>query len=140
MNDFEDCIKKGLIRKTTASKEQASLSLEKARGLLGDAEDDLEEKRYSSATIIGYTAIFNAARALLFRDGYRERSHFCVMRYLESEYANEIGMEMLARLNDFRETRHEVQYSAAYKASEKEAASFIAFAREFIAKVEKLVK
>ncbi len=38
------------------------------------------------ATIALYNAFFHTARALLFRDGIKERSHFCVARYIEEKY------------------------------------------------------
>ena len=39
---------------------------------------------YSAATNSCYVAIFHAARALLFRDGIRQKSHFCLEQYLNT--------------------------------------------------------
>ncbi|MCP8321946.1 MAG: HEPN domain-containing protein, partial [archaeon] len=38
--------------------------------------------------IASYNTVFHAARALLFKDGIKEKSHWAVARYLEYEYVN----------------------------------------------------
>lgn len=138
LTDFDDCLKKGLIQKTAPSKEQALLSLGKAKEALEDAKANFSEKRYDAATIIAYMSLLNAAKAILFRDGYREKSHICIVRYLEAKHA-EIGLDKIALFDSFRETRHEVQYSAAFRASAKQAEAIVNFAADFIKNAEEIV-
>ena len=138
--DFQECLKKGLLRKTTPSKEQALLSLEKAEMALEDAKANLEEKRYDSCTLIAYAAILNAARSILFNDGYREKSHMCTVRYLEAKHLDKFGMETIKLFDGYRETRHEVQYSPAFRADKRQAESIVKFAENFLEQAEGIIK
>ncbi|MBI5159706.1 HEPN domain-containing protein [Candidatus Micrarchaeota archaeon] len=140
MIDLNECVEKGLIRKTVASKEQALAGLKKARVLLKEAEEDFEDERFNSTVVVAYLAILNAARAVLFRDGYRERSHACVARYLEAKYAGKISQDCIDLLDYFRETRHEVQYESDYFAEAEAAKQIAEFAGKFIKLVEELLK
>ena len=65
-------------------------TINKAKELIEEAGENLEDGRYNSATVVAYLALFNSARALLFKDGYRERSHICIARYLEKKYKSKI--------------------------------------------------
>ena len=125
-------MKKGLLRKIPPSKEKAIQSIRKAKELLEEARYDLEDERYNSATVVGYLALFNSARALLFRDGYRERSHACIARYLENKYKSKIPQDMIDLLDSYRSSRHHVQYDTSYLATKRESANIIQFTKEFI--------
>ena len=137
---FEDCVKAGMLRKMPPSKEQALLSVEKAEEILEDAKANLEEGRYNAAAMLAYVSMLNAARAVLFRDGWREKSHYCITRYLEAKHGDVIGKEMVDLLDDYRDTRHDVQYSAGYRASPEKASSMVTFAGKFLEKVEGILE
>ncbi len=138
--DLEDCLAKGLIRKHIPSKEQAIASLNKAGILLMEAKADLEDERFNSATVIAYLSILTASRAVLFRDGYRERGHACVTRYLEAKYSDKISKDYISLLDHYRETRHDVQYEADYFAEAEDSEQIVEFAEKFVELVEKLLK
>lgn len=142
MISLEDCIKRGLIRKTLPSKENASRTLEKSATLLEEAEENLKSGRINSAVIVSYLSMFNAFRSLLFRDGWREKSHICVARYVEAEYARKgkIGMELIELFDRFRSSRHAVQYSAEYLPSKEEAGNMISTAEIIIKEVRRLTE
>jgi uncharacterized protein (UPF0332 family) len=138
--DFKECLDKGLLRKTAPSREQARMCLEKAGQSLEDAKANLSEGRHDATVLLAYGALLSASRAILFNDGMREKSHACVVRYLEARYGDKLGMQTIALLDSFREARHEVQYSAAFRASGLQAKEIVKFAEEFIEKAEKIVK
>ncbi len=138
--DLGECFEKGLIRKTVASNEQASASLKKARVMLEEARGDFEDERFNSTIVVAYLALLNASRAVLFRDGYRERSHACVARYLEAKYAGKIPKDYIDLLDYYRETRHEVQYETDYFAEAEAAKEIIEFAEKFVKLIENLLK
>jgi uncharacterized protein (UPF0332 family) len=117
------------------SPEQALLSMEKAEEILEDAKANLEEGRYNAAAMLAYVSMLNAARAVLFKDGWREKSHYCITRYLEAKHGDVIGKEMVVLLDDYRDTRHDVQYSAGYNASPEKASGMVSFAGKFLEKV-----
>jgi uncharacterized protein (UPF0332 family) len=139
LTELEECIRKGLIRKIPPSQEQAYLSMEKAWEMLGEAQANLEESRYNSAVLVGYVAALNAAKALLSRDGFREKSHYCIARFLEVHYCEVLGSGMLHMFDTYREARHETQYSATHNSNESEAKEFIRFTEEFLEKISGLI-
>jgi uncharacterized protein (UPF0332 family) len=139
MIDLERCIAMGLIRKTVPSKEQAIASIEKAKRFLTEAKANLEDERFDSTVVIAYLAILNASRAFLFRDGYREKSHACITRYLEAKYSDKIPVEYIELLDHYRETRHDVQYEADYFSEQEGANQIVDFAEKFVKLAEKLL-
>lgn len=140
MIDLDGCIRKGLIKSAVPSKEQADASLKKAKRLLGEAEANLEDRHYDSALVVAYLAIFNSCRAILFKDGFRERSHACIARYLEERHSDEIPKDHIDLLDHFRETRHDVQYEADYFAEKETAEQIIGFAEKFLALAKKIIE
>ena len=133
-------MEKGLIRRMVKSERLAEASIKKAKVLLAEAKADLEDEHFNSAMVMAYTALLNSCRAILFKDGYRERSHACVARYLESKYRDKIPAEDIELLDYFRETRHDVQYDVDYLAERETAERIVDFTGRFIDLVEKLVK
>ena len=122
--------------KTAPSGSQARKSILKAREFLAGAEKSLECGSYDSCVLSAYAAAFNAALALLVRDGYRERSHACVPRYLESKY-----LELdIAGLDRYREMRHADHYQPDYMATKSDAEEIVKFAKKFLKAVVKLLK
>ncbi len=71
------------------------------------AEKSIMDKNYKGATIQAYYAIFHAVRALLFKAGYREESHFALkvaFRMLKDVFNTlERGMN-LREMADYKET------------------------------------
>jgi uncharacterized protein (UPF0332 family) len=137
---LKKCIEKGLIRKIPPSKEHAMLVLGKASEMLDDAKANLEDGRFDAAALLSYAAMLNAGRAVLFRDGYTEKSHYCTARYLEEKYLDFLGDGTIRKLDSYRQTRHEVQYSPAHHTTETEASEMAAFAKEFVAKIEAMLE
>ncbi len=80
----EECFERGLLRNVPASEEKANLSLAQAREWIREAGKDCGIGAFRSAHIAAYMGYFHAARALLYRDGIREKSHYCIGIYLES--------------------------------------------------------
>ena len=80
--DYNDCIKENLLRKIPPSKNKASQSLKKAKEWLSESEKSLKGDASGSSILASYMAMFHAARSILFFDGYREKSHACIARYL----------------------------------------------------------
>ena len=140
MISLEDCIEKGLIKKIAASPKQARDLVEKAKALSLEAKGAVESDRPNLGVLGGYSAMFMAARALLFRDGYRERSHACVARYIEANYKEKINTRFIDLLDQYRTKRHKVVYGADYYPSVEEARNVVECATEFIPLIEELIK
>lgn len=84
--NLKECYEKGLLKDGEKSLRLASKSLKQAGFFLNEAQDliDLGKKQISAMSL--YNAYFHAIRALLYKDGVKERSHYCIARYLEEKY------------------------------------------------------
>ncbi|HEX7628323.1 MAG TPA: HEPN domain-containing protein [Candidatus Methanoperedens sp.] len=89
-----------------------------------------------------YNAFFHVARALLFKDGIKERSHFCIARYVEEKYVNTklLNRDFLDYLDTLRDARHETQYSLDFVEIEMDLHAGIVVCREFMKVVDVLIK
>src|SRR3989339_1001669 len=84
--NYNDCVREGLLRRIPPSKDKAAQSLKKAREWLKEAENSLRGNALNSSILASYMVMFHAARTILFLDGFREKSHACVARYLDEKY------------------------------------------------------
>ena len=84
-------------------------------------------------------AMFHAARAVLFRDGLREKSHDCIARYLE-KYVDDGSLEeeWVVLLDRIRDIRHQVQYTLYHHTTEEETDSVLKSAKQFVQLIKKL--
>ncbi|MEM7825892.1 MAG: HEPN domain-containing protein, partial [Candidatus Aenigmatarchaeota archaeon] len=123
LSELDECIRKGLIRKSIPSIEKAKRSIKKAEKWLEEAKRNFKFGLFDSCLVSSYSAMFHAARSILFKDGFREKSHYCLARYLEENYANKGKIEKnLVRLLDrFREFRHQELYELEFFTSKEEA-------------------
>jgi uncharacterized protein (UPF0332 family) len=81
---LDECYERGLLRKVAASNDKAMQSLAQAREWVTEAGYDGDAGSLRSALMAAYMGYFHAARAVLFRDGIREKNHYCIGVYLES--------------------------------------------------------
>ena len=132
----------GLLRKIPESRNKSQESIKAARSWCNEAGVNLKSKSYRSCILTGYLAMFHAGRAVLFADGFREKSHFAIARYLEDKYARKglLEKKWINLLDHYREMRHEDQYSTNFLASEDEARQAIHSAEEFIERMENLLR
>lgn len=82
---LEDCFQRGFLKRITPDMENARRSIELSASNIEDADENLHIHRYRVVIVSSYTAMFHAARALLFKDGIKERSHECVPKYLKEK-------------------------------------------------------
>lgn len=140
--DTEELIREGLLRKIPVSKQKIEESIKTAESWLKEAEINLKNKLFRSGVLSCYNAMFHASRAILFKDGLREKSHFAVARYLEDKYANKNLLEMkwINILDFYREERHENQYSTSFISSEEEAEKALKNSKEFVERIKKIIR
>ena len=109
------------------------------------ADDDFEEGRenirdgkYVWGTIQLYTSMLNYARALLFSDGIRERSHYCTVEYLRTHYNDEMGIS-ISSIDRMRRERHLSLYESRANISSEMAEERLEWAVEFKEAVMKIL-
>jgi len=139
--DLNDCLEKGLLKKDYPDKEKSKKSLETADNKLVLAKKlfnfDILEETFTSC----YAVMFHAARALLFKDGFREKSHYGLFVYIKETYSDRLEKRFINELNSLRLERHEINYGLENIHLEKSDAEVVLkIAEEFITAVRKIIK
>ena len=138
--DFKNCLDKQRLYKSDDAKVLATKELKSAGDDLEDAKFSFSKQRYKWATIQAYYAMFHAARALLYKDGVQEKSHYALSIYLKEKYSNRIPIPILNYLDIHRTERHEAMYGIEYVPTDKDAEIAINDAEIFIREVKKILK
>lgn len=79
--NLKDCFDQGLLKRMRSQPEAAKKEIEKAKEYLEKAGKNYEMEIHDITVVAAYTAMFHAARSLLFIDGIKERSHVCIALY-----------------------------------------------------------
>jgi len=139
--NYEDCFKQGLLRYVEPSKKKSEESIKQSEEWLNEAMINLKAGAFRSTLSSVYLSIFHAARAILFIDGVREKSHYCVGMYLE-KYVEQglLEKEWVIIFDRMRSVRHADQYSFYSTHTTEEIQSYISTAREFLERMKKLLK
>ncbi|MBU2100218.1 HEPN domain-containing protein [Candidatus Micrarchaeota archaeon] len=139
---IEDCLQQGLLVKIKSDAKKAKMSVEMAEHKLQIAEKEFDYKIFENAIISAYTSMFHSARALLFKDGFKERSHFAVFVYIKEKYSEKIEKKYLTELNSLRLHRHDLMYGLEKPSEiqETEADSTIKVAEEFLKAVKIIIQ
>jgi len=132
--NLRDCFRKRLLRRVRPDVARSTRSLEVASTKLKEAERALKNELFDATIVLSYTAMFHAARALLFRDGIVEKSHVCLIEYLRTEYARKARFRaaLVNSLDSLRIDRHETIYGLETKSGAKEAEYAVRKAKEFL--------
>ena len=129
-----------MLKKDIPDIKKAKKAIEIAKHKLEIAERIFDIEIYEEAIINAYSAMFHAGRALLFRDGFKEKSHFGLFVYIKELYQNKIEPRFINELNALRLERHELLYGLEKpEVREVEAEDIIAVDRDFIKAIEKLL-
>jgi len=108
--------------------------------MLKESYKNIKSGAYSSAQLSTYLVFFHAARAVLYRDGVREKSHYCIVIYLEAYLTKRLLEERWIILFDrMRSNRHAGQYSFQVEPTEEEIKSGIKSAELFLKRIEDLL-
>ena len=136
---YDECLSKGLLRRIPPSKEQGKRSFEKAQRWLDEAKIILGSKAFNSSVSAAYLAMFHSARAILFLEGFREKSHACVARFL-AQYVQggKLEQEWVDLLDHHREIRHEDQYDLSFFATDEDAEKALESATTFMQRMKRL--
>ena len=136
--NLDECFRKGLLKRVEFPNEVVDKEIHNARRHIDNAEFCKKGKKYDLAVVSIYTAMFHAARALMFRDGIKERSHVCVIIYLKEKYPEFDDYANI--LDSYRRSRHTMLYGIDVEAMEDDALFGIDSAKEFINKIENVIK
>lgn len=144
MSSIDECFERRNLKKTNPSVQKAKASLTIAENNLKDAKTHLDNNMYNWALIASYASMFHSGRALLFKDGVKEKSHFCLAIYVKEKYKGIIESKYLNELNILREQRHMIFYGDeemnVKEAQEVEADSAVNLAEGFLDSVKKIIQ
>lgn len=141
LSNIDNCFKEGLLRRVEPSAIKSNESIMQAKEWLSEAEKNINIEAYRSALASIYLVFFHAARSVLFRDGVREKSHYCIGVYLEKYVQKDILEEEWALIFDrIRSARHTNQYSFHVHPTIEEVESAIKASEKFIGRMERLIK
>ena len=136
--EFRECLEKRKLVRFPLAKRLAGREINQAEDDLIDSKDSLKVKKYKWATIQAYYSMFHAARSLIYRKGYREKSHYALMVALKTLYLGkgEVTREILENLQTAKSLREDADYHAKY--SEEGARSLIQAAEDFLKSVKEI--
>lgn len=137
--DYEWCLEKRRIVRQEYAEDLIDPELKNAKADLMTAKKTYSDSGFKWATIQAYYSMFHAARALLFRKGFREKSHSCLKAAIATLYV-ETGLLENDYLADFDSTmllRESADYKSDFSREGAEAA--IDNAERFLARTNKLL-
>ena len=91
--EFKQCLENKRITPFAKGKNLVSKEISVAQSDLFDAKAGCENERYKWSTIQAYYAMFHAARALIYSEGYREKSHYCLAVALRALFVDKKTMD-----------------------------------------------
>jgi len=134
---LRECFEKNLLKRIPPDPERSAASLKLAAHYLQRAEGNLKLEFYDVVLLMSYASMLQAARALLFKDGVKERSHGCVVAYLRETHPK-IAKEAEI-LDHYRQNRHIIQYEGG-QVSREDAATAIKDCRLILDAIKRLLK
>jgi len=138
--NVNECFDKGLLKRERKSYEKALRSVQAAKNKLKLSKRCLEAKIYVDSILDSYAAMFHAARALLYKDGIVEKSHYALFVYTKEVYSDKLEPRFINELNTLRLERHGLVYGLEdSEVEESEARDVLAVAEEFIKAIEKIL-
>jgi len=140
---LDKCFEERKLRKERPDMLKAQRSLLAANEKLEEAQALAKAGFASSALLNAYASMFHAGRALLFRDGIVEKSHYCLIAYLRENYAKtgRLSAGTITMMDAFREERHDVLYSLeGIKVKPDETSAAIGNAKKLLEGARKLLE
>ena len=135
----DDCFKKRLLRRTIPDPLKVTKALEMAEVKKERAFELFENDFFEESIVASYTSMFQASRAILFHDGVVEKSHACVVAYLQEHYSSKLGQNMINWLDTYRLERHESFYGLEKTTiDEDEAKDALEKSERFLESVQQL--
>jgi len=137
--EFQKCLENKKIKPFSKGKTLVSKELEIAREDWKTAKESLTKKNYKWSTIQSYYSMFHAARALLYNQGYRERSHYCLVLGIRELYVNKnlLSHTLVEALQLGKTLRENADYYGDF--SQTGAQDMLDKAKEFLEKTKKIL-
>ena len=136
---LNDCFRKRLLLRMPKKRELVEKTFEMAVSDLSEAEISYKQQSYVWAMVQVYTSMLNLARAVLFSDGIREKSHVCTVEYLR-KYHSDHYEDLIEKLDILRRERHLTLYDSREHITADKVRDRINWCKEFLKKTRELLK
>lgn len=113
---FERCIEKGKIIRIERDPALVLKEIQEAKKDLESARDSMERNDFKWAIIQGYYSQFHSIRAMIFAEGYREKSHSCLRAAAEALLLDGglIDKEVIEGFSYSMRVREAADYNSTY--------------------------
>ena len=140
LSKLDDCFQRDHLRKVQPSHEKARYSMKEAQVWVEESRRTISSGANRSAFISIYLIYFHSARAVLFKDGIREKSHYCIGVYLEHLVrTNRLEPKWPTLFHAVRQQRHSTQYSFNIEPTEDEIKYQLNEANGFLERMSNLI-
>lgn len=138
--DFEDCLKRSKIVKFTAARKLVQRELETAQEDLKVAQESVKRGNDKWATVQAYYAMFHTARALLYSQGYREKSHYCLIVAIKSIFveSGELDVRFVEAFQTAKVLRENADYENEF--SMESARELVEKSEQFLARAQVILR
>jgi uncharacterized protein (UPF0332 family) len=137
--DVDECFRERLLRKISVDKDKINNSLKISENKLNRARKLFDNDFFDEAFLSAYTCIFHAARALLYKDGIQEKSHFATHLYIKERYCNIIPDYLIEGFLNYQLERHQILYGFETEISQEKSENIILDAEDFLEEVKKIL-
>jgi len=140
MGIIDDLINKCKLKSVRLGDEMVEKEFEVGKKDYASAIASFETSNFKWATIQAYYAIFHTARALLYKNSYREESHAALKLAIKELYISngKLPRSVYDTLERGMELREMADYKENY--SQKGAENLVLAVNQAIAEIEKIIK
>ena len=135
---LKDCYEKGLLKRVPKNLDIVEKTIDLAQSDLSEAESSFASGSYVWSSVQAYTSMLNSARALLFSEGIKERSHYCTIEFLRYHYYNHFG-DLIYKLDTLRRERHLSLYDSRDHVTSEKVSKRIGWCKVFLEKTQELL-
>lgn len=140
---LQDCFDDRKLRKIKPDLLKAKQSIKSAEEKYKEADEIRTAGFPKMAVVLAYASMFHAGRALLYKDGIQEKSHYCLVQYIRENYVwtGKLDQEIITTMDHFREERNDVFYGfSPPNITNEEAENGMKISRKMIEKVKGLLE
>lgn len=138
--NIKDCLKERLLREIPSDTAKMNSSIDIAQLKFEKAKELLDAGFFNEAILSAYTSMFHAARALLYRDGFQEKSHYAVYIYLKEKYSDKISKVLINVFYNYQKERHNILYGFDQNDEEEKATDAVFYASDFLVSIKLILK
>ena len=138
--EFKKCLERGKIKRFSPGKKLAGKELKLAGEDLAIALESLKTKKYKWSIVQAYYSMFHSARALIYSENYREKSHYCLIIALRHLYVDpgKLPVYFIESLQKGKALREDADYYDDWSQAGSEEA--LKLAEEFLNKAKETIK